>query len=133
MEGHRGRGNRGQTAGEQEQVVKVAEYVERAEDLLGHSYVVLETDQGNTIITEKLRSGAVTWEVNPAGLEARNSLAKVIRYDDCGDASIAVWQLKNYQPKATHAVSGASASKCKRYARCVYDRATALLSLKQEQ
>merc|ERR1712151_355130 len=65
----------GQSANEQEQVVKATEYIEGAENdpSLRRNYVVLETNCGNVIMTERLADGSATWEVNPQMLEVRNS------------------------------------------------------------
>merc|ERR1719479_280136 len=89
-----------------EKVTKVTEYVERPRHntQLGpnshHSFVVLETEQGNKIITERLMDGTVTWEENPTDLEDRNSLAKVVRSADCHNmGSTTIHEMKNYQSK----------------------------------
>ena len=65
-----------------ELVVKITEYVEHVcggKKCRGHSYSVLETEEGSLIVTEKLADGTAAWQENPAGLEERNSLAKVGR------------------------------------------------------
>jgi len=119
-------GRQGQGAGDREEVVKVTEYIERAKDAaLHHSYVVLETDKGSTILTERLASGASTWEENPRGLEVRNALAKVLRSVECSVARIAVRDMRSHQARFNKPGNSASASKCKRYARGAYDRAQA--------
>jgi hypothetical protein len=73
-----------------EKLSKVTEYVERsARDSISASglrcayFLVLQTDRGNTIMTERGLSGDLTWEVNPEHLERRISLAKVTRSKEC--------------------------------------------------
>lgn len=46
-------------------------------------YTVLETKQGNAIVTEILENGEVSWVQNPNNLEDRNSLAKLLFQVDC--------------------------------------------------
>jgi len=119
---------KGRVASEREEVVKVTEFVEGAEQdaSMPHSYVVLETSCGNAIVTERLPSGASTWEENPSTLEVRNSFAKVLRSVDCDLARAAVRDIRTYQSKSDRPGNHTSASKCKRYARNAYDRAQAL-------
>lgn len=113
---------------EEEQVVKVTEYVESgkkanmtAQPLQYHSYAVLETSLGNTILTEMLSDGTLAWEENPDDLEDRNSLAKVIRAADCSGAGVAVGSLKSYQAmEAPKTGSVATPSQCKHYVQGVY-------------
>jgi hypothetical protein len=119
-------GKRSQGPSEQEEVVKVTEYIERAGDAALHrSYVVLETAQKNIILTEKLADGTATWETNPQGLELRNALAKVLRSVDCSVARIAIRDMMSHQARFNRPGTCASTSKCKRYARGAYDRAQA--------
>jgi len=78
------------TVDEQENVIKVMEYVERvfvpSADVNGLScryYIVLETEHGNKILTERLDEGQLSWVRNPEDLEDRSSLAKLIRSETC--------------------------------------------------
>eukprot|EP00747_Dinoflagellata_sp_TGD_P065016 gnl/TRDRNA2_/TRDRNA2_154167_c0_seq1.p1 gnl/TRDRNA2_/TRDRNA2_154167_c0~~gnl/TRDRNA2_/TRDRNA2_154167_c0_seq1.p1 ORF type:complete len:450 (-),score=97.87 gnl/TRDRNA2_/TRDRNA2_154167_c0_seq1:60-1217(-) len=74
-----------------EVVAKATEYVEKARNVKGHhSYVVLETEHGNMIVSEVLQDGRVAWESNPKDLEDRNSLAKVLRSADCSGWSVQI-------------------------------------------
>merc|ERR1712039_509295 len=66
-----------------------------------HSYVVLDTQQGHQIVTERLEDGTVTWEENPADLEDRNSIAKFIRSSDVNQNST-VGDMKHYQVEQAH-------------------------------
>lgn len=113
-----------------ERFVKITEYIEAAsQDATSlkasatsssdrHSYVVLETEQGTLVVTEKRADGTVTWDENPKDLEDRNSLAKVIRSMDC---AITVQDMRRYQmQEARKAEYGASSSACKRYAQGAY-------------
>uniref|UniRef100_A0A6T1JNG0 Uncharacterized protein n=1 Tax=Alexandrium monilatum TaxID=311494 RepID=A0A6T1JNG0_9DINO len=61
-----------------EKLVKATEYVERSRKGY-HTYVVLETENQNTILTEILANGKIKREENPKNLDDRNSLAKVVR------------------------------------------------------
>merc|ERR1712187_271937 len=88
-----------------------------------HSYVVIETNKGNEIVTERLMDGTVTWEENPRDLEDRNSLAKVVRSADC-QSMTTVQDVKNYHSKDVLQISaGASHFKCKDHAHGVYSLA----------
>merc|ERR1712060_322120 len=92
----------------------------------GHSsYVVLETEEGHSIVTEKLPDGMATWQENPQDLEDRNSLAKVIRTTGCAADGASVRELKGYQMKETRffGLETASSEKCKQYSQIVYSRA----------
>merc|ERR1712079_178435 len=51
------------------------------------SYIVFQTECGNTIVTEKLQDGSVTWDENPSNLEERNTLASMVRSADCRHVS----------------------------------------------
>mmetsp|Transcript_96310 Transcript_96310/g.299362 ORF Transcript_96310/g.299362 Transcript_96310/m.299362 type:complete len:993 (-) Transcript_96310:72-3050(-) len=70
----------GLQAKDHESIAKATVYVESAS--LGssahHCYLVLKTEAGSSIVTERLRAGTLSWEENPADLELRNSLAKVL-------------------------------------------------------
>jgi len=114
-----------------ETVVKVTEYVEKAyhgsslatQAMYRRYYVVLETEQKNLIVTERLLDGTVAWEENPNDLEDRNSLAKVIRSTQCQNAGITVQDMKSYRDKQSRRIGiNASHSKCKLYAKDVYSR-----------
>lgn len=119
-------------------VVKVTEYVERLlEDELSsqhrraeedssravqastpsssscHYYVVLETESGDAVVTEKCVSGRVAWAANPKGLEARNSLAKVTGCVDCCTAGVTIREVKLFQ---------VSESRCSRPGASLHER-----------
>jgi len=79
----------------QDKVVKVTQYVEAATEG-HHSYIVLETDKGDEIVTEQAMDGMLKWVENPADLEDRNSLAKVVRSSDCRKARSTIQDMKNY-------------------------------------
>jgi hypothetical protein len=113
-------------------VVKAVEYVEEARSeqrgtakrRARHYYVVLETEQGDVIMTEKLQDGSTTWAENPEDLEARNSLAKVIKTGDWSDKTITVGDMLSYQSDALHCRgSSARLSERKNYAHSVLLRA----------
>merc|ERR1712083_189588 len=90
--------------GDDEKMVKAIEYIERAcygtsaQQMVYHRYyVVLETEKGNVILTEKLMDGTVTWEENPRDLENRTSLARVLHSADCSDQGITVRRMRRHQ------------------------------------
>merc|ERR1712228_805413 len=104
-------------------LVKITEYVEGTNDCR-RSYIVFKCDKGNTFVTEKLETSKATWEVNPAGLEARNALAKVVRSSEDIATDITVRSMKNLQ--AIHNAQPqhqASSSECKRYAQAAFSHA----------
>lgn len=106
-------------------LVKIAEYVEGTNDSR-RSYIVFQCDKGNTFLTEKLENSMATWEENPAGLEARNALAKVVRSSDVFAIDVTVRSMKNLQAMnnaQTQCKCSASSSECKRYAQVVYSHA----------
>jgi len=115
------------SAKDTERIVKATEYVEaKLDGRHGHRlYVVLETEEGHSIVTEKLPDGMATWQENPQDLENRNSLAKVIRTRDSVTNGVSVGELKGYQMKETRSfgVETASPEKCVRYAQIVYSHA----------
>merc|ERR1712032_248589 len=108
-------------------IVKVTQYVEK----LGHGrgyFVVLETDEGVKIVTEKLRNMKVVFEASSADLLGRISSAKAVRSADCSAALIDVESMKTYQALearfgAKFGKGYASPSQCKRYAHGAFNRA----------
>lgn len=120
-----------QTVSMQEKIVHATEFVERI-FLLGEKpsalrryYLVLETENGHMIVTERLPDGRVTWEEDPEELEDRNSLAKATRSSACCP-DLRVQDLKTYQATVARGAAQAgvaSPSVCKRYGRSAYARA----------
>jgi len=90
-------------------------------------YVVLTTEQGDSVVTEQLMDGTFTWEENPAALEDRNSLAKVSRAADCSARTITIADMQEFQDTMregdSEACARASHSCGKHYARGAYSRA----------
>jgi len=80
---------------QEDKLVKATEYVEARR----HCYIVLETEQGNVIVTEKMKDGTVSWEENPADVTDRNSLAKVTWTTGCRGAGITVGDMLAYKGK----------------------------------
>lgn len=105
-----------------EKITKVSEYVQAmgedaADALSRRSYIVLETAEGNVIVTEKHRDGKITWEENPEDIEDRNSLAKFIRSSACScskKAIVTVGDMESYKTNKGK-LHGSSLSACKRY------------------
>jgi len=88
-----------------ESIAKVTEYVkflehDTASQKHGY-YVVIETQEGNLVATEKLQDGRITWEENPEDLDDRNSLARVIRSVECRiqRVRVSVSDVKAFQQK----------------------------------
>mmetsp|Transcript_21474 Transcript_21474/g.66992 ORF Transcript_21474/g.66992 Transcript_21474/m.66992 type:complete len:634 (+) Transcript_21474:1-1902(+) len=99
-------------------VVKVTEYVEASEPgspEAPHYYVMLETETGNSVITEKLRDGKVRWAANPKHLEARNALARVTGCTDCSSAGMSLRDIQTSEARCILANCDR-----RRYARGVY-------------
>jgi hypothetical protein len=109
------------TVARTDKVVKALEYVERAgvEKRELNYFVVLKTEEGDAIVTEKLLDGKVTWVENPEGLEARSSTARVIRAADWSGKQFTVADLKRFQNDARTA-GPAKRSDCKSFADSVF-------------
>jgi len=108
---------------ESEKLVKAKLYVEAESSEVAldkcNYFVVVETEKGNVIVTEKLADGSTTWIVNPDNMEDRNSLAKLLGTVDGKDESATVEKLKISQI-SFHSSSGkASGCEKKRYARAI--------------
>jgi len=114
-----------------DRVVKVTEYVESCEHSIvvtraavkaqHRYYVVLETQAGDEVVTEKLADGTVAWAENPKDLEARNMMAKVTGCADCRGEKIAVRDVRTvYANEVCRTWPGVTPSECKRYAQGVY-------------
>jgi len=110
---------------QQVKVAKVTEYVEAAPQagtpaaqwtLDCRSYVVLETESGRAVVAEKLAGGRAAWRQDPADLEDRNSLAKVVRSEECSGEGLTVRAVQ----ERVAGEQGASASECRRYAQAVF-------------
>merc|ERR1719401_1113769 len=103
-----------------ERIVKATEYVEHAKaGAPFKSYVVLETEDGNSIVTEKAAVGVTPWAENPSSLDDRNSLAKVIRSQDCRSSGATVGLVKS-----VHAQELFRGSSSTRSVQAVYCHAT---------
>jgi len=90
---------------ETESIVKVTEYVEKS-GKSHHCYTVLETEHKNVLAFEELDSGVVKREDNPADLEDRNSLAKVLRSAACSQANMTVGDVRECQNSIYVLVTG---------------------------
>merc|ERR1712093_282280 len=126
-------GRKGERIHEQEKITKATEYVESALGGTAPSeekvaapcryYLVLETENGHKIVTERLTNGKVTWEEDPDDVEDRNSLARVTRVKPAS-ASLTVRDMKAYHTTITKGSPGESITQsvCKRYARNLFAR-----------
>lgn len=110
----------------QEQIVKATMYVERACVILlnapnfsFHYYVVLETEKGRMIVTERLSDGQVSWNEDAADVQDRNSLAKVMHSTD-RSPQITVNDIRIRQSSEATKVAQTS----KRYAKTLFSFST---------
>merc|ERR1719265_1643121 len=105
----------------QEKLAKVTLYVEHNMQYY-HYYVVLESVQGNTVVTEQHQDGSVSFDENPADVSDRNSLAKVMYAADCSARELSIMDIKAV---ADMHVSNCGASDANRneYAKSMYNRA----------
>lgn len=118
----------GRSVSEDEKVVKVTQFVERNPlDTSGLTekfmpsrryYVMAKTDAGNTIVTERLKDGTITFQENPKDLHDRNSLAKTVR-SKAGQFETTLADLKLFQSQELNN----SNKSCKKYAYHAYDLA----------
>jgi hypothetical protein len=113
------------TVARTDKVVKALEYVEHAG--MNRSeiqyFVVLETESGDAIVTEKRLDGKAAWVENPEGLEARRSLGRVVRAADWSDREITVGDMKTYQGEELQMNNGRAKRECKNFADGVFLRA----------
>lgn len=115
---------KGQQVQPQDKITKVTEYVQH-KFLAGVAtgccyYLVLETEKGHKVVTERLQDGRVTFQEDPKNLEDRNSLAKVTHTKECGKGAT----VRDIQKRAENASESApmSATVCKLWARSTYAR-----------
>lgn len=118
-----------------DRIVKVTQYVEKLDAGRGY-FVVLETEEGAKLVTEKLPDMKVVLEESPASLCDRISLARVVRSADCSTALVDVESMRIYQAlesrfSANFGHGCASQSKCKRYAQSAFSRAAGEVPLLQ--
>jgi len=109
-------------AQDDEQLVKATMYTEmhRRRKSNYRYYLVLDTEAGNSFVTEYLADDTVTWHENPADLEVRNSLARAFRSKDCRGKGVSVRDASTYQNRITFHAKGGTMGK--RYAQGVYDQ-----------
>merc|ERR1719215_815725 len=113
-------GQQDKSAKDHERIVKATEYVEHAEGgALFRSYVVLETEEGNSVVIEMAAAGITPWAENPSDLDDRNSLAKVIRSQDVRSSSATVGLIRNVH--VPELITGSSST---RFAQAVFCHAT---------
>jgi hypothetical protein len=121
-------GRKGERVRESTRISKATEYVERVWDEDSKSrwryYLVLETQTGQKIVTERLRNGNITWLEDPEDLGDRNSLARATRSKDA-ISNLTVRDMKAYYSamEVDARAVAVSPSVCKRYVRNLYSRA----------
>lgn len=90
-----------------------------------HYYLVLETDAGSVLVTEKLGDGSCSLAVNPANLTDRNSLARLLHSADCVRTGVSVRDLKVFRHQsARQTPDGACPSDRQIYAKNVFKLAS---------
>merc|ERR1711976_1090327 len=92
---------------------KVTEYIAHAGQHDHRFYVVLETEEGNLIVTEQLQNGKVAWDENPTDLEDRIALSKEVRSAECKRVGITIAFMK----------ARSAETSCKSYAQSSFNRA----------
>jgi len=115
---------------ESEKVTKVTEYIEGSgegatDEESRRSYIVLETEKGNVLVTEKRADGTIAWQENPDDLEDRSSLAKFVRSCPCSPqkkAQVTVKDMLAFKDEKGTSF-GTSTSGRKHYAQAAYNRA----------
>ncbi|CAJ1416004.1 unnamed protein product [Effrenium voratum] len=107
---------------EKERVSKCKIYVEAAEDVSCHYYVVLETQNGTAVVTDVSKSGTVSWLPNPRSLEDRNSLAKLLFQSDAKD-NMSIRDVKLMSEEVS-LPPGASMHHRKQYAKAIFKSVT---------
>jgi len=125
-------------ADEEERVTLVTQYVEAASSAAvcagmrtpgeaggsaparPHFYAVLETEAGRRIVAERHGHQAASWCEQPAGLEARNSLARVMRALDARGAGLTLRGAKRHVQDGEAAPQGPG-SESRRFAEAVYE------------
>merc|ERR1719215_1945699 len=113
-------GQQDKGAKDHERIVKATEYVEHAEGgARFRSYIVLETEEGNSIVIEMAAAGITPWAENPSDLDGRNSLAKVIRSQDCRSRGTTVGLIRSVH--VSELITGSSST---RFAQALFCRAT---------
>jgi hypothetical protein len=107
-------------------IKKATQYVEQ--DLSSDSsycfFLVLETENGDHIVTERLMDGSAIWEENPDDFEDRCSWAKSLRSREALPG-LSVRDMKVYSDMMIQALADDAAAPCKNYARSLYLQAVA--------
>lgn len=98
---------------EDEQIVKATHYVEKAKSgrLRCQYYVIFETQNKHTVITERSRDGSISWRENPHDLEERNAMARALGSADC-NCYVNVGMLRGNLASTSRS--------CKQYARSAF-------------
>lgn len=113
---------------DKEKITKATEYVERtfvfgndASGLKRRFYLVLETEKGNKIVTERLSDGQLSWVGNPDDLEDRNSLAKLTR-SEAVTTGVTVRDMMTCRGKLAEGAALGAALSSKRYVQAAFLR-----------
>lgn len=109
---------------DEEKISTITEFVEKefaiSSDpsiLRRRFYIVLETEKGQKVLTERLRNGSLAWIENPKDLEDRNSLAKVTRSEKV-ERAVTIGDVKEHKVK----LAGGVPLSGKRYAQAMFLR-----------
>mmetsp|Transcript_121925 Transcript_121925/g.224704 ORF Transcript_121925/g.224704 Transcript_121925/m.224704 type:complete len:559 (-) Transcript_121925:128-1804(-) len=116
-------GKKHELVDELQKVAKATEYVQAAGASCTY-FVVLDTESGQSILTEMFEDGRAAWEESPEGLEDRISLAKVLRATDCSEKGNTVRDLKMHmKQEAEHPDRSKREAVVKAYSRSIFSRA----------
>merc|ERR1712066_244384 len=103
-----------------DKLTKVTEYVERQFSGSRHYFVMLDTQQGYHILTEKI-DGKVIWEESPKTFAGRIAQAKVTWSMDCDQSGVTVATMREYRSRqADKGDAAQGGSRSKHYARGAY-------------
>lgn len=110
---------------EREKITKVMEYLERVDAATGDAkrvhrryFLVIETEKGNTIVTERHIDGKLSWIFNPHDLDDRCSLAKLSCHADCS-IGVTIRDMMNCRAKLAEGTTLSS----KRFVQAMFIRA----------
>jgi len=120
-----------------ERIEKVTGYIETTDNCsapgkvqpsLCQIFLVMDTEAGNVIVTEKQKDGTTTWEENPSALELRISLAKVVCCTDCSNEKVKVKDILASRNQESRCIKGkCSFLKRKKYAQAVCNQARGIV------
>merc|ERR1712050_299724 len=104
-----------------DKITKVMEYVERQFSGGRHYFVVLETQQGYKILTEKTREGVIAWQESSRHFALRLAQAKATWSVACSQSGATVATMRDYRSRQLEkGLAAQGGSQSKHYARGAY-------------